>query len=187
MGFPSPSRPFPDNRTSTNEASVYLCFYASFTYTLLQRPPASIEEPPDRARTTPKSKLPLYETNAALAHFDRMQFSLFYSFPFCISPVQPHPSRWRVGAMKLYQNINVYVSACMNFAYLVFVCCAHEIRCAVCFNIFFSARETLYQGAEGNILASIALGSSLCTRNCSCDEMKQQILMWTTTRKKFLL
>lgn len=63
--------------------------------------------------------------------------------------MQPHPSRWRVGAMKLYQNINVYVSACMNFAYLVFVCCAHEIRCAVCFNIFFFCERNSLSGRRG--------------------------------------
>lgn len=148
---------------------MYLCFYASFTYTLLQSSPLfhrrTTPTDPARARTTPQSKLPLYETNAALAHFDRMQFSLFYSFPFLflhLSGAAPHPSRWRVGAMKLYQNINVYVSACMNFAYLVFVCCAHEIRCAVCFNIFFFLREKLFIRAQREIFSPQSLWALRC-------------------------
>lgn len=98
------------------------------------------------ARPALKSQLPLYETNAALAHFDRMQFSLFYSFPFLFSHLSCAPNllmaRWS------YKIISKYKRVCwrMNFAYLVFVVCA---QLAVCLILFFSARENSLSGCTG--------------------------------------
>lgn len=95
--FPSLS---PSKRTFTDEAFVFIHRFVSFTNThtrLSLQSSLPSQQPHPRHPRNPK--LPLNETNAALAHFDRMQFSLFYSFPF--SPFLHLPIPLLITAMEL--------------------------------------------------------------------------------------
>jgi hypothetical protein len=92
---------------------------------------------------TPTPQLPLYETNAALAHFDRMQFSLFYSFPFLFFAISPPPpfllplmARWSYKIISKYMCSHTWWR--MNFAYLV-CCVAAAAASAWSRNILFFA------------------------------------------------
>lgn len=131
--------------------------------------------PPAATLTNPK--LPLNETNAALAHFDRMQFSLFYSFPFSPFLHLPFPldgARWSYKIISKYMYMMVAYEFCISS-----LLCAQRESLAIFYFLFSSClllrEKTLYQGAsrEGKILASIAHGS-FAAPNCNFAKLRKQ-------------